>query len=386
MVPSAGRGGCPYLNGLVFTGKRRFTGVNGRTASDVRPTTVHEPGSGTPVKLVNRTKICVERVVTMDGSGREVLLVLAKATYDARWPQPRLAGEQVPIQMADEYEGEPGESCLRHASDLALFKPAADVILLGQARPRRRGDTRLDVTLRVGSLAKTVRVTGDRRFARTLLGYRLTRPAPIEQVPLTFARTFGGRDASTGKPAQCAENPVGTGFRVRRSKADLAGVPAPNLEYPGQGLRRPGTKGRPAAFGCVAPNWRPRLDHAGTYDDAWLERRMPLLPDDFDPRFNQTAPADQILAGYLQGGERVRVTGVSAAGDLSFTLPRERPEAVARLGQQRLAVDLNCDTLVIDADRVLFTMLWRGTLAVQGRLDELQWVKVTHPLGALDEH
>ncbi|MDD5720453.1 MAG: DUF2169 domain-containing protein, partial [Candidatus Krumholzibacteria bacterium] len=60
------------------------------------------------MQLVNRTKIAVERVVTMDGTGREVLLVLAKATYDARTDPPRLADEQLPIQMADAYEGEPG--------------------------------------------------------------------------------------------------------------------------------------------------------------------------------------------------------------------------------------------------------------------------------------
>jgi hypothetical protein len=337
------------------------------------------------VRLVNRTKIAVERVITMDGTGREVLLVLAKATYDARTDPPRLADAQIPIQMADEYEGEPGASCVRLASDLALFKPAADVILLGHARPRRRGDTQVDVVLRVGSLGKTVRVLGDRRFQKTLFGYKISRPVPLERVPLTFARAYGGSDTSTRKPAYCAENPAGTGFRLPRSKADLEDVPAPNLEYPGRGLRRPSAKGRPAAFGFVAPSWRPRVDYAGTYDDAWFEHRMPLLPDDFDPRFNQTAPPDQILGGFLKGGERVRVTGVSDQGELAFTVPRERPTAVVRLGAERLEPELVCDTLVIDADRAVFTLVWRGTVAVHGRLDELEWVKVEHPLGACDE-
>lgn len=337
------------------------------------------------VKLVNRTRIAVERVVTMDGTGREVLLILAKATYEVRAGQTRLADDQIPIQLADEYEGEPGQSCLKFASDLALFKPAAEVILLGHARPRRRGDTQVDVTLRVGPLVKTVRALGDRQFQKTLFGYRISRPAPLDRVPLSFARAYGGQDTSTRKPAYCAQNPVGTGFRARRSKADLKGVRAPNLEYPGHGLRRPSAKGRPAAFGFVAPSWRPRVDFAGTYDEAWLEGRMPFLPDDFDDRFNLTAPPDQILRGYLQGGERVRVTGVSEAGDFAFTVPSEHPTAVVRLGPERLEPQLVCDTLVIDGDRAAFSLAWRGTVPVHGRLDELEWVKVEHPLGARDE-
>jgi hypothetical protein len=46
----------------------------------------------------------------------------------------------------------------------------------------------------------------------------------------------------------------------------------------------------PAGFGPIACHWQPRVGFAGTYGDAWVANRLPLLPDDFDDRFFQSAP------------------------------------------------------------------------------------------------
>lgn len=37
-------------------------------------------------------------------------------------------------------------------------------------------------------------------------------------------------------------------------------------------------------------SWQPRLRYAGTYDQHWMDERLPFLPEDFDLRYFQSAP------------------------------------------------------------------------------------------------
>lgn len=79
-------------------------------------------------------------------------------------------------------------------------------------------------------------------------------------------------------------------------------------------------EGLGGVFGFVRRDAEARRRFAGTYDRAWREERCPMLPLDFDERFHQAAPPDQVVTPHLRGGERVRVIGV-AAGELTFHLP-----------------------------------------------------------------
>src|SRR5690606_32210389 len=104
-------------------------------------------------------------------------------------------------------------------------------------------------------------------------------------------------------------NPVGRGFAKHTS---LHEQPAHCIEYP-QGLpsRLP-----PAGCGPIGRSWMPRRSHAGTYDAAWLKERMPLLPRDYDPRFQLCAPRDQKVRDYIAGGETVELTNFTEEGVL----------------------------------------------------------------------
>ncbi len=62
-------------------------------------------------------------------------------------------------------------------------------------------------------------------------------------------------------------------------------LPAPTIEAADAPITRWDAMPPPAGFGPVPPWWRPRQQHAGTYDEAWLAERHPLLPRDFDERF-----------------------------------------------------------------------------------------------------
>jgi hypothetical protein len=60
----------------------------------------------------------------------------------------------------------------------------------------------------------------------------------------------------------------------------------------------------------------------GTHDEAWQMNRFPLVPEDLDDRFFQSAPPDQLPPRFLEGGEPVRLTNLSATGVVDFVLPR----------------------------------------------------------------
>ncbi|MCP3973237.1 MAG: DUF2169 domain-containing protein, partial [bacterium] len=78
----------------------------------------------------------------------------------------------------------------------------------------------------------------------------------------------------------------------------------------------------PAGFGPIAGHWSPRVELAGTYDEKWERERQPLLAEDFDERFHQSAPADQQVPGFLRGGEEVTLHHLTPSGILRFRLPR----------------------------------------------------------------
>ncbi len=331
--------------------------------------------------LQNNSPFAAERLVTMDGDGFERLLVLIKATYeisepdDGRVSPPTLCSEQAPLILADTYLGEAGESSLDHAGEAALFKPAADIILRGCAYPKRAGDPSVEVGLELGAVQKRLRVLGDRVWEPSVFGLTPSDPAPLQKTPLIYERAFGGIDELTEE--RFLENPIGVGFKGAKSKREMEGAPVPNFELLDQPTKKPGPQGAPCGFGPLAPNWEPRASFAGTYDEAWQKDRNPLPPEDFDPRFNLVAPQDQVLPGYVQGGELGRVRGVRPDGAaLAFRAPRERPRISVRISAEELTLTPVCDTLVIDAEAKLLSLVWRASMSVQGRVYALERVLI----------
>src|SRR4051812_20975773 len=66
--------------------------------------------------------------------GRETAIVIVRATFElnqAGHLQP--ADEQVPVRLEDVYFGDPGESSSLEESDLAIYKPGTDVVVVGDA-------------------------------------------------------------------------------------------------------------------------------------------------------------------------------------------------------------------------------------------------------------
>lgn len=326
------------------------------------------------MEIVNGTRYLAEPNVTLDPRGVETLVVSVKGTWDFGRDGLVPAEQPLPLVVADEFAGEPGVSSVVRSCEIGLPRPATDVVLLGSARGRRREKSVL-VTLRCGPVKKTVRVTGPRRWSSVLGMPKLSGPEAFESLPLLWENAFGGTDETA--EAWWDENPVGRGFRGKKSKSKWDGTEAPNLEDPGHPVGAPAEKGVTAGFGYVAPHWMPRVAYAGTYDDAWLEQRAPLLPKDFDPRFLQVAPADQVVNGRLRGGEPVAVDGAGPGGALRGELPREFPVAFVNFEEEVEGLPLALDEVAIHADEGKLTMLWKGALDVARRVHRVEWIEVS---------
>lgn len=332
------------------------------------------------MELTNTTPFAAERVVLQDKSGRDLLVVVVKCTYsiDERGRlQP--AEKQVPIQMADEFYGEPGESSVQYESDLAVQKVGTDVVLLGHAYAPKGKATQVDVFLKVGPIQAKARVFGDRRWDKVLGLTRITPPEPFEKIALVYERAYGGKDFTAPDPKHHESeprNPVGRGFRAKKSKASIEEIFLPNLEAPAHLIGNIDDRPEPVGFGFVGRHWQPRVRYAGTYDEAWTKNRCPLLPEDFDNRYFNGAHPRLVSSRFLEGNEPVEVFGASLKGLLRFTLPGRRPTVSVSIEEERSVLELNFDTLLIEPDASRISMVWRGSRDIYNRLYKVKKIEV----------
>lgn len=328
--------------------------------------------------FVNLTPFAAGHFLLLDARGTEVLTLAVKASFQLPSPARLTPLEpQIPIHLEPVFHGEIGVSSLKYELDAVLPKLTTDVVLLGHAHAPSPRTTQLEVSLRVGALSKQVLVMGDRVWDQFMGTTTLSSPLPFERIPLTYERAYGGWDRSNPeKPVADMRNPVGTGFIAHPSRTRCSGVRLPNLEDPRNRIRLPGDHPAPAGLGFIAPHWQPRLQFAGTYDTAWQQQRLPLAPQDFNPRHHNAAPMDLQSLAFLVGGEPVELRHVSARGTLSFRLPSHRFEGVVMLRAQRQAFPLHLDTVLIDTDAHHLVMTWRGGLSIHRRIHELAWAKV----------
>jgi hypothetical protein len=271
---------------------------------------------------------------------------------------------QMPVNLAGERSG-PGDASWKYEPECSLPKPDVDIVLIGSARAPRGRARELEVSFTFGRLQKTAVVFGNRRWFRRLGGgISTTDPEPFEQVELDYEHAFGGWDRSDPNPGRHTyepRNPVGHGFRHSRS-ARVEEVALPNVEDPRHRLRSYGDTPPPAGFGFVSPDWQPRSQLAGTYDETWLSTRMPLLPTDFDSRFFNAGAAGLVSHKPVTGGEPVQVTGTTVRGMCAFRMPRIPPPVctVLRARRRDVVTEARLDTVIVDTDSAQLLLLWRG--------------------------
>jgi hypothetical protein len=326
--------------------------------------------------LNNRTPYAAERNWVRDKNGIHQWMVAVKATFQiARNGTLKLADEQQPPVLAPEFHGEPGKSSLKYDSDIGPMKPSTDLTVIGSAcAPRGKVAASVPVRLRYGSVDKSLVVYGDRTYETSPVGVVLSPPKKFARKPIMYEQAWGGSDHTHSDPAEHAHeprNPVGRGFAKHQS---LHNKPAHAIEYP-QGL--PSTLA-PAGFGPIDRPWLPRVRHAGTYDAAWFQKKMPLLPDDYDPRFELCAPPDQQLRDYIFGGEPIELTNLTEDGLLRLSLPKIYLTFSTKIRGDREEHRSRLASVILEPDQMRLAMVWQTSLKVSAnRVEHLDLTTIS---------
>ena len=338
------------------------------------------------MEILNKTPFPVAPVFWEDVRGQPKVTVVVKSTFFIKDAQLLPADEQLPIFTEDQhYEDDPLAS-IQFESDMVSFKPRADVVLVGKAySPGAKPIKRLDVSLSVGRVRKTIRVFGERhwQFANRLkMIPSISPPMPFVRMDLTYENAFGGIDPVGA--AFCRENLFGKGIIGKKKTKSINGKMLPNLEDPHNLINSWSSRPKPASFGFYPRNGMPRLKYAGTYDDNHRKNREPELPEDFTYEIFNGAHPDLQVVGYLRGDEPVELVNLCEESVLRFNLPGIRPKLsiskwsidpdewieknigedeeiiIDKIPKTEHSIEPQLDTLVLIPDEGIFYEVFRG--------------------------
>jgi hypothetical protein len=256
-----------------------------------------------------------------DKDGYEIFTNIVKGTFSLSTNRSlKIAEKQAPIAMADEYWGEPGVSPLKYEADIAVFKPATDLILVG--------------------------------FAHHYNGKKISSMDVV----------FGGGAKKKSATVECSE------ARER--------IPLALLDSFGEIKSLPGSNCLGKGFGFYPKQYPPRVKYAGTYDERWRKERFPFLPIDFDYRFFQAAYPELITDMYLRGNEKVFAENVSPGGPIIFDLPGINIEVETVFEKKSIKSKTMLDTVILEPEEKRLLLLWRTMIPCHNMIKDIQGFEI----------
>jgi hypothetical protein len=327
------------------------------------------------MSFANLTDFATLDVPCLAPDGREVVLVVVKATYSVVEGGVVLAEEQGPVRAtAEVYDPSAEQSSVRLPCDLVLTKPRADVVVVGSAKSERPVQSMI-VGTAVKARVVQLEVWGERTFYRGVAGRMVIGDAaPFVDKPIQYELARGG--TSSDYLVVDKRNPVGRG--VAGDDDELEGTPAPQIEDPARPITSAGDDSPPVGFGAIAMHWSPRCEAMGTLDEAWERERMPLMPLDFDTGHYCCAHPSLQLNAPLAEGDPVRIEGMTLGGPLAFSLPRWGVTVTGFFDAgDKVEVQPTIDTLVVDADARTFEVTGRAAFALGRGRRRLAAVRVS---------
>jgi uncharacterized protein YjbI with pentapeptide repeats len=269
--------------------------------------------------------------------------VIFKMTFALLHDRPMQAIAPLDLVREDRYLA-PGGSLLE-AMETAPYLPNAGVVLTGHAcapgrQPVQSMTVRLALFRETRVLDKSLQVTGDR-------AHPTMSPQPFLKVPLVYERAHGGPGI--------LDNPVGTG---QGQASRLPNIVVTSTQH-----------GSPA-FGPISRHWPVRARFLAAFDANELAQPVAVIPQGFDWKYFQAAPRDQQL-DTLHGDEWVVLDGLHPdllrlQSRLPFVKARARWHTFTPSGvSPARTLDLSADTLVIDADKQVCSLIWRGYFVLE---------------------
>lgn len=337
------------------------------------------------MSLLNATCHPALGVPYIDPRGQRVVIAIVKATFE----QDRLgrmvpAAEPSPVRVADVlWNDELPNSSVKYPSDVCCEKRGVDVVLVGVALSPRPV-TRMDIAARIGALEAPLVVHGERLFYKGARGVAISEATRFEAMPVVYERAYGGMTADGSLVEE--RNPAGVG--VAHRDKDLIDTPAPQIEHPAFPHTGPGEDHPPMGYGATRPHWMPRRSYAGTFDDAWRETRMPILPLDFDPRFENVAHPSLQLGGDGERqspnhveeapipGTEITVLGMSEGGLFRCELPDLKLVLHGIRNHDRTSHRPYVDTILIEPARRRVELVYRVVFTMGRGRTSLREVRV----------
>lgn len=180
------------------------------------------------------------------------------------------------------------------ALDMVCPKQRGEFLVYGACHSPQ-AVTGLQVSVSVGSITKTLNVSGEHHWNAAGAP---TAPLPFREKRITWDKAFGGEGWE--------QNPVGRGF-----VPDAEGrIPLPQVQDPRHILSSPKDRPEPAGFNAINPFWPQRKRYLGKFDDAWLKNRWPHYPHDTDPEYFNSAPVDQRISRFFKGDEPLQIVNM----------------------------------------------------------------------------
>ncbi len=326
-------------------------------------------------QLFNETPFSVGYNACMDhrtGGARWDMAV--KGTFDiSEDGMLQISNKQVAVFSSSEFYDREDNSSIKYHSDLeAQSKDRIDILVNAHAyAPEGKAVTELDVGVTVGTWTKQLKIIGNRYWDKSMGVMFKTMPTKFEKKPIIYEKAFGGTADSKNGPVVFPENPVGTGYALKRSCR--VGQTLPNVEYPKHSDKNGKSQNnRVAGLGPICSHWQPRSTLAGTFDDTWRETRCPLLPVDFDPLYYQCAPLDQQLPQIL-GGEPVRLKNLTpGTGSLEFHLPDIDLSFYTKIGKEVESHRSSLHAIIIEPDYPRVQMIWHTSVNCINREHEVE--------------
>jgi len=315
------------------------------------------------VSFANATPYVALDVPMLDRNGREVVVVIVKATFDARSPENvKLADDPAEVRLVDvlrdpDAADDPRASA-RYPSDVCLEKRGTDVVIVGDAVAKKPVAS-VDVGVQVKDRTIPVRVHGVREYFRYLFEVAISAAVPFERMPIEWERAYGG--ATEDWTQVESRNPAGIG--VAKSDGQLVGKLAPQIEHPSFPHKKAKDKHPPVGLGPLLPHWSPRRERAGTFDDKWKATRMPLMPTDFDVRHNNVAHPSLVFDKPLAPGDAASVLGMSHEL-FAFKVPKVPLVLRARYDDRTEEARPSIDTLLLEPTRGRFEIVLRKTFTL----------------------
>jgi uncharacterized protein YjbI with pentapeptide repeats len=244
--------------------------------------------------------------------------------------------------------------------DEGCAKTNGEFLMFGNAyAPDGKPATELAVMAQVGSLKKSLFVRGDRHFNK--LGV-ITAPTPFTCLAISPQNAFGGPTS--------LDNPLGKGLVNVQLPDGSSALPLPNVENTSRLILRAGERAPAEGFWSYSPAAPQRTQHLGAFDQPWIQKTWPHLPEETRSAYFQVAPSDQRLSGFFQGNEKIQINHMHPQQALMQAgLPQLRARCFVNRklggGEEFSEVAARAETVWLFPNQACGIVLYRAVVATQ---------------------